>query len=53
MPARQLEEVRAGARETVEPQDAGYPCQLDVKQAPDGSLYFSDTENIYRLRPGP
>ncbi len=53
VPARQLEEVRAGARETVEPQDAGYPCQLDVKQAPDGSLYFSDTENIYRLRPGP
>ncbi|HXG43063.1 MAG TPA: PQQ-dependent sugar dehydrogenase [Dehalococcoidia bacterium] len=53
VPAEQMEAVRQGARQTVEPQDTGYPCQLDVKQAPDGSLYFSDAENIYRLRPAP
>lgn len=52
VPAEQLQQVRQGQRQVVEPQDTGYPCQLDVKQAPDGSLYFSDTENIYRLRSG-
>jgi hypothetical protein len=24
-------------------------CNLDVKQGPDGALYYSDTAHIYRL----
>ena len=32
---------------TVAAGEAG--CRLDVKQGPDNALYFSDTDNIYRL----
>lgn len=29
--------------------DGAHGCALDVKQAPDGALYFSDSGSIYRL----
>lgn len=51
VPADQLQEVRDGRRAAVEPLDTGHPCRFDVKAGPDGFLYFSDAENIYRLRP--
>lgn len=49
VPAPQLEELRNGLRRTVDPIDTGYPCSLDVKQGPAGSLYLSDDTAIYRL----
>jgi len=49
VPGPQMEELRIGRRTTVEPVDTGLPCALDVATGPDGALYFSDSENIYRL----
>lgn len=34
--------------EGLELVDTGQPCVLDVVTGPDGALYFSDSENIYR-----
>ncbi|HXG35490.1 MAG TPA: PQQ-dependent sugar dehydrogenase, partial [Dehalococcoidia bacterium] len=48
IPAGQLAEVRSGQRRTLEPLDASQPCVLDITTGPDGALYFSNTETIYR-----
>jgi len=49
VPGPQMEEVRIGRRTMVEPMDTGLPCALDLTTGPDSALYFSDSENIYRL----
>ncbi|MBI1886213.1 MAG: PQQ-dependent sugar dehydrogenase [Chloroflexi bacterium] len=48
VPADEVRAVRRGEKSAVQPRDTGLPCGLDVTAGPDGALYFSDGENIYR-----
>ncbi|HZP25878.1 MAG TPA: PQQ-dependent sugar dehydrogenase [Dehalococcoidia bacterium] len=48
IPRQQLDELRVGKRGSVEPITGEQSCVLDVVTGPDGALYFSDAENVYR-----